>query len=625
MSEEQQLKDPVPENEDVSQQSGSNNVTEEVIPTAIVIKNIPFAIKKEQLLEVIAKMDLPLPYAFNYHFDNGVFRGLAFANFTTTDETTRVVQSLNGKEIGGRKLRVEYKKMLPQAERERIEREKREKRGQLEEQHRSMSNISLQSLGATPSSAQPGGNVGGAPPLASNNSSSQLFNSFINSESTPGAVSMTTVPPSPQQPLHHHHHPQLSAQNTATSMSMMSLQGLPQMSERFYAPLPAAANLMLPPQQLDFNDPDTLEIYSQLLLFKDREKRYYELAYPIGVSATHKRIINVLCSFLGLIEVYDPSFIIIRRKNLDLATLQSHLQQQGQLDMMQPLQPSSTGGSISRSQSYTSLLQAHASMNHGLLSQTNGSSTNLGNMANGVPQQAGGTASLANASTNSTTGSNMTNVSNVNNGVGGGTGGVSGSNQQPHSPGTTLLQASSLHQDNNAGLRNQVPTPSIMQNRIPSGFQTNNQQHMTSSSLLRNQGISPPQQQIGINQPNAGRVPSLYQSQPGTPGMNENRFTQLTSSQLQQQQSQQQQGQGQGQGQGQVQQQPLAPQHTSESIHSNYSVHSIHDFVPGSSSQGYPPAAGSDMLENSLTRSLSGLDIGKRHGSSAANSNNLWG
>ena len=109
---------------------------EELIPTAIVIKNIPFAVKKEQLVELMTQMNLPLPYAFNYHFDNGVFRGLAFANFTSADETAQVIDHLNHYELQGRKLRVEYKKMLPLQERERIEREKRERRGQLEEQHR---------------------------------------------------------------------------------------------------------------------------------------------------------------------------------------------------------------------------------------------------------------------------------------------------------------------------------------------------------------------------------------------------------------------------------------------------------------------------------------------------------
>lgn len=117
---------------------------DELIPTAIVIKNIPFAVKKEQLTQVMTEMGLPLPYAFNYHFDNGVFRGLAFANFTTPDETAQVIQGMNHLDLHGRKLRVEYKKMLPQAERDRIEREKRERRGQLEEQHRPITGSSLQ-------------------------------------------------------------------------------------------------------------------------------------------------------------------------------------------------------------------------------------------------------------------------------------------------------------------------------------------------------------------------------------------------------------------------------------------------------------------------------------------------
>ena len=120
------------------------NDEEELIPTAIVIKNIPFAVKKEQLVQLMTELNLPLPYAFNYHFDNGVFRGLAFANFTTAEETAVVIDTLNHFDLQGRKLRVEYKKMLPLAERERIEREKRERRGQLEEQHRPVPNQQLQ-------------------------------------------------------------------------------------------------------------------------------------------------------------------------------------------------------------------------------------------------------------------------------------------------------------------------------------------------------------------------------------------------------------------------------------------------------------------------------------------------
>ncbi|KAF5857363.1 hypothetical protein ETB97_005897 [Aspergillus alliaceus] len=124
--------------------SASSENDDELIPTAIVIKNIPFAVKKEQLVQLMTELNLPLPYAFNYHFDNGVFRGLAFANFTSAEETATVIEVLNHFELQGRKLRVEYKKMLPLQERERIEREKRERRGQLEEQHRPMASSQLQ-------------------------------------------------------------------------------------------------------------------------------------------------------------------------------------------------------------------------------------------------------------------------------------------------------------------------------------------------------------------------------------------------------------------------------------------------------------------------------------------------
>lgn len=123
----------------------SQDGDDELIPTAIVIKNIPFAVKKEQLVQLMTDMHLPLPYAFNYHFDNGVFRGLAFANFTSAEETAAVIEMLNHFELQGRKLRVEYKKMLPLQERERIEREKRERRGQLEEQHRPIAPSQLHS------------------------------------------------------------------------------------------------------------------------------------------------------------------------------------------------------------------------------------------------------------------------------------------------------------------------------------------------------------------------------------------------------------------------------------------------------------------------------------------------
>lgn len=229
---------------------------DELIPTAIVIKNIPFAIKKEQLLDVMTKLGLPLPYAFNYHFDNGVFRGLAFANFTSTDETSAVVNRLNGREIGGRKLRVEYKKMLPIQERERIEREKREKRGQLEEQHRSASNASLASL-----------------------------------------ISVTST-------------------TAATKNLSVNGQSYVSQTERLFAQYPSAATkLPIPPAELDFNDPEVLELYSQLLTYRDdNSKLIFELAFPTTLSINQRKTLSLTSQFLNLLELFDNGLIIIRRK-----------------------------------------------------------------------------------------------------------------------------------------------------------------------------------------------------------------------------------------------------------------------------------------------------------------------
>ncbi|AET39725.1 Pin4p Ecym_4705 [Eremothecium cymbalariae DBVPG len=549
---------------------------EDVIPTAIVIKNIPFAIKKEQLLGVIAKMDLPLPYAFNYHFDNGVFRGLAFANFTTTEETTQVVESLNGKEIGGRRLRVEYKKMLPQAERERIEREKREKRGQLEEQHRSVSNVSLQSINKISSSSV----------IAGGSSNTQLFNSFVNGQSGGnGSTAQSLASPSMSSQI-------LSAQNNSHSMSVSKQQAPVSVTERYYAPLPSIMNLPLPPQQLDFNDPDILEIYSQLLLFKDREKLYHELAYPIGLSASQKRIINVLCSFLGLVEVYDPSFIIIRRKTLDHVALQSHLQQQGQMTIMQPLQASSTGGSLQRSQSYTSVLQAHAAAtvaaaaqqqrqqpqqkqqghhhHHHQQVQHHHHQHSQGSQQQQSPSQP----------------------------------------QPPPSPGEIFLQPISPYenlsvaQQQQQHLRPQGTNP-LLQNRIPSGYTAS---HTPSSSLLRQHGVSPPQNQVPMNSNSSSRISNLLYNpttlaQPTASALhNDARFqpglhpidANVTANN----------------GNTSNSTAPLVPQNTDGSVHSNYSLHSIHDYVQLTSAGN---TADINALEDGLTRSLSGLDLGKRN------------
>ena len=191
--------------------------SEQLIPTAIVIKNIPFAVRKETLASIMVDLQLPQPYAFNYHFDNGVFRGLAFANFQSAEDTRHVIEVMNGMDVQGRKLRVEYKKMLPEAERERIEREKRERRGQLEEQHRG---------------------------------------------------------------------PMLHQQSSIQSLGSMS-----QTQQR----APSASLL----RDVDLNDPDTLEYYTELIMFRRDETREV-LVFPPTVTPELRRNIHILAHHMGL-------------------------------------------------------------------------------------------------------------------------------------------------------------------------------------------------------------------------------------------------------------------------------------------------------------------------------------
>ena len=215
---------------------------EELIPTAIVIKNIPFAVKKESLVELMTHMNLPLPYAFNYHFDGGIFRGLAFANFTSPDETATVIQHLNHFELQGRKLRVEYKKMLPAQERERIEREKRERRGQLEEQHRPQ----------------------GTPGLQNQHSMSSL------------SSHIPATSPSP-----------VSARNSGKGKRQ---DWLPRVITHMYI------------DHYDLNDPQVLGFYTQLAIFKQNEEQE-SLVFPSSLTPSQRRIVHTLAHHMQLSHV----------------------------------------------------------------------------------------------------------------------------------------------------------------------------------------------------------------------------------------------------------------------------------------------------------------------------------
>ncbi|KAI0637249.1 hypothetical protein C8Q77DRAFT_1216009 [Trametes polyzona] len=234
---------------------------DEVIPTAIVIKNIPFNVKRETLLDIIASLSIPTPYAFNYHLDqSGQFRGLAFANFRQAADADAVVAALNGFDVQGRKLRVEYKKVLQAGEKERIEREKAIRR---------MRSMQLEKEQQAMQQQQQGydefGTVLSAPFTPQRSYSSNGF---------PSQYSPPQMPPLP----------------TSHSFPVAS------------PPLPSVspgAGLKSPSNDLDLNDPSTLEIYSRILLFKDDPMRD-ELAFSRTLTAKQRRVVHLVAQKLGV-------------------------------------------------------------------------------------------------------------------------------------------------------------------------------------------------------------------------------------------------------------------------------------------------------------------------------------
>ena len=644
--------------------------SEDIIPNAIVIKNIPFAIKREQLLDIIEEMGLPLPYAFNYHFDNGIFRGLAFANFTTPEETVKVIQGLNGKDINGRKLKVEYKKLLPQHERERIEREKREKRCQLEEQHRNMSNLSLHSLNRVISNTNSNSlltnnSMNLASPIVNSTSTfTNITNPQLSNQFMGGPIQNNMLQQSQQQ----QQQPLLVAQHTANSL-YSNPNNINSPTERYYAPLPSSSNVPIPPQQLDFNDPDTLEIYSQLLLFKDRERLYYELAYPVGLSANHKRIINVLCSFLNLMEVYDSRFVIIRRKNLhnnntgngqgnilDQVNLQKHLQQvqPNYINQNPTLQPTSTGGSLNRSHSYTSLLQAHASsISMGLNnnSNNNNSASNGTNSILNTAKASQGSQLLAqhsfgNVSNSNTNSANLLNSiynnSNGSNNNLNGSSTISNNTTSPEPlqhPQPILSQHIQSPQQQQTFIRQQVAlTPS---SRVPSGYSNHHQTINASNPLLRNSTLSPTNNvaTTNANSPLVNPITSLVGSPLANSNNNITNSNRLTSSLYSN-------SSNTNLLLNDSIHKPLVPQNTNSSVHSIFSIQSYQEDTLFGNNNGTgnnqfinnrdntntsianadilyrslskSRALDSTELDNHLARSLSGLDI------QDSKKNNIW-
>ena len=213
-------------------------------------------------------MSIPTPYAFNYHLDQqGSFRGLAFANFRLAADADAVVAALNGFDVQGRKLRVEYKKVLQAGEKERIEREKAIRRMRSMQLEKEQSNVNqlYEDYGTVLSSA--------FTPQRSFSSGS----AYQQSQSQYSPPGISTMPTSTYTiPL------------TPTSTAPQPPQSTtPSISEN------SSAN------ELDLNDPSTLEIYSRILLFKDDRMRD-ELAFSRTLSPKQRRVVHLIAQKLGV-------------------------------------------------------------------------------------------------------------------------------------------------------------------------------------------------------------------------------------------------------------------------------------------------------------------------------------
>jgi R3H domain len=213
-------------------------------------------------------LSIPTPYAFNYHLDqSGQFRGLAFANFRASSDADAVVVALNGFDVQGRKLRVEYKKVLQAGEKERIEREKAIRR---------MRSMQLEKEQQT------------APPVMAQ------FDDF-GSVLSPGFTPQRSFS-SPFSPSQQYSPPQLlpvpQVPQPFLNTNVQQLQNvLPLIS--------ASPTFKSPTSELDLNDPSTLDIYSRILLFKDDHMRD-ELAFSRTLTPKQRRVVHLIAQKLGV-------------------------------------------------------------------------------------------------------------------------------------------------------------------------------------------------------------------------------------------------------------------------------------------------------------------------------------
>jgi len=311
------------------QASVSPGPDDEVIPTAIVIKSIPFACPKEILLSEMEALGLPPPFAFNYHYDNGQFRGLAFANYATEEQAAVTVQALQGFELQGRKLRTEFKKVLKEGEKEKIERDKAVRR------MRSMG-MTVGGAGDYRQQPQPPPQQGYSSPVkggwdrrAGSQSGQQVyggyapqtyqagwrgheeqedygrlvngqFSSAFGHQSRQPSYSTFSIEPFGPQPTLDNFGSPPSDPGTSISSRMPTSTTTASSSDVPQTPgLDCDSSDGLQGAHLDLNEAQSLEIYSRVLIFKDDSLRD-ELSFARTLGHAQRRIVHLVARKLAL-------------------------------------------------------------------------------------------------------------------------------------------------------------------------------------------------------------------------------------------------------------------------------------------------------------------------------------
>lgn len=91
--------------------AGPGPVADDGKSNTLVLKNIPFSMKLEDLQEFLNKTGPSAPAAVNYHLDpRKQFKGMAFVAYPTIDAAAAAMKAFQGTPLQNRYLKVEYKR-----------------------------------------------------------------------------------------------------------------------------------------------------------------------------------------------------------------------------------------------------------------------------------------------------------------------------------------------------------------------------------------------------------------------------------------------------------------------------------------------------------------------------------